>query len=135
MMNSLQGTRRSNLNEDQFRINDKRQILLDFITYGINLIHNREMSIEEFLCPDRYDETFLSRRTTEACECMNKGAGCSKIKICKSYDDQKQLEKLFPNIRWDFPINAQEEQIIKINFIKKGVISNIFPKEQEKVKK
>jgi hypothetical protein len=122
LQDSTRGTIRSDLNNENWSFNEKRQAILEFITYGATIIHNKELGIEEFYCPERPGEHFLNKRTTEACECMTRNIGCKKINECKAYEQQKNIQKLYPCIRWDFPIKTKEEEIIKINLIKKGAI-------------
>jgi hypothetical protein len=121
---SLEGTRRSDLNWE--RVDEKKRILLEFITYGQTIL-NREATIEEFVCP-YYDETdgWRSRVTTELCESKVTGTGCSCIKKgCEAYNEQKKLEASFPEINWRNTTKNSEEEIRKIILIKKGLITNI----------
>lgn len=131
-MNSLQGTRRSDLNDEQWKVNDKRQAILEYVTYRPLALFGDELSIEEFYCPMRYDQTFIDRRTCEACESMVLNTGCSKIKDCEEYVKQKKFQELFPSINWNFPEKTKDKETLsKVNLIKKGAI--ILPKQGDEL--
>lgn len=125
MSDSTRGTARSDLNNEEWKHNDKGETILEYLTYGSRSLFG-ELSIEEFICPLRYGDGFLDRRTTEACECMVKGIGCSKIKECKAYEEQKKLQEIFPMVKWNNPVKEKEEIVARISLIKKGAI--ILPK-------
>lgn len=123
MQDSTKGTIRSDLNNEEWKHNDKGETILEYLTYGPRRLFSDELSIEEFYCPMRYEHNFIDRRTTEACECMTINSGCSKIKECEAYNEQKRLQENFKDVRWDFPEKTQnKEELSKVILIKKGAI-------------
>lgn len=122
-MDSLKGTARSNLNDEEWKRNDKGESILEFLTFGTRKLFG-DITVDEFFCPERFpDESFLSRRSVEACLCMTRGVGCSKLKTCEAYNEQLLLQQSFPLVKWNnFPILATEEEMARINLIKKGAL-------------
>lgn len=133
--NQLRGVKRSDLNNDQWKISDqdKKEVLIEFITYGIRRL-NQDMSLDEFVCSSLayYHDDFHNRTTTALCEGKAFGRGCSDIKGCVAYDEQKKLQSMFPGIDWSNPIDDKTEEFIKASLIKKGCIRPEVKVEESK---
>ena len=88
------------------------------------LRYGTEKDLNEFTCPPYDEEDPLRYVTTEYCENKAMGLGCKDLKTCPAYKKQKELQKKYPNIDWENIDNNKPEDLIRLKFIKKGVILN-----------
>lgn len=101
-MDSLRGTRRSDINNELIPFKDHK-ILLEYVTFLQDTIFTRELDVDEFICPlyDKEKEFFNGKCTTQLCESLAVNRGCPKMKTCVEYLKQKELQSIFPDLDWE----------------------------------